>query len=95
MKGTWAHELNKFVYTGARRWLKPGHGYRLEVAAKFFDGVAEHRPRPIHVTARQQLEGAAEYEEWLTHNSRGKNDPPDPSKTHGMKRRSILFDLPY
>ena len=95
MKGIWAHELGKFVYPFGRRWLEDDHPYRSVAAAKFFDGVEETRPRPTHVTAEAQLACAAEYEEWKQHGYRSKHDPPDPSKSHGMKRTSILFRLPY
>jgi hypothetical protein len=46
------------------------------------------------VTMEEQLRNAAEYaawkEAWNKEGSAG-----DPSKAHGIKRRSILFRLPY
>ena len=59
-----------------------------------FNGRTEERGPPSVVTADQQLQRGVEYQDWLASGHRDVSDG-DPSKIYGVKRRSILHDLPY
>jgi hypothetical protein len=59
-----------------------------------FDGQFEFQNKPMTVTIEEQLRRIAKMKEWLEDgNSEGSRG--DPSKVHGVKRRSTLYDLPY
>jgi hypothetical protein len=59
-----------------------------------FNGREETRGKPNVVTVEEQVHRANEYHTWLSAgNKEGGNG--DPSKVHGVKRRSILHNLPY
>lgn len=59
-----------------------------------FNGCVEERGPPRVVTAKEQELRGLQYHDWLGKGNRDGNDG-DPSKIHGVKRRSILNDLPY
>jgi hypothetical protein len=55
-----------------------------------FNGEVENRQQPRPVFVDEQLQHAAHYEVWkAARNKEGASQ--DPSKSHGVKRRSILF----
>ena len=90
--GRYSHDLKKTTYGGQhRKWLDMGHPFRDAMEA--FDGVAEYGLSPARVTAQQILEWAAERESWLK-DGRGVQ-AGDPVRRTGIKRRSLLYDLPY
>jgi hypothetical protein len=59
-----------------------------------FNGRNEFRGKPDVVTGSEQLQRAAEYQTWLADGNK-EGAVGDPSKTHGVKRRSMLHNLPY
>jgi hypothetical protein len=87
-------ELGKQTYGGTRRWLPPNHTYRSGGMKDHFDGKIEVRPKPEAVTVQEQLHHAAEYQAWRDAGNRP-GAPGNPSKVHGVKRKSILNRLPY
>ena len=90
--GRYSHELKKTTYGGQhRKWLDIGHPFRAALEA--FDGVAEYGQTPACATAAQILEWAAERENWL--NDARRVQAADPVRRTGIKRRSLLYDLPY
>jgi len=93
-KGEHSVELGKHTYTQTRRWLTEGHPYKLARMKDHFDGQIETRNKPINVTTEEQLAQAMEYQDWLN-TGNNYNGVGDPSKEHGVKHRSVLYDLPY
>jgi hypothetical protein len=87
-------ELGKQTYGGTRRWLPKNHRYRSDAMKDHFNGIMESRPKPKPVSVEEQLQYAAEYEAWKAAGKR-EGAAGDPSKLHGVKRRSILYKLPY
>ncbi len=73
--------LLKCVYCRFRRWLPK-------------DNKVEYKSRPLMPTIEEILSRAAATTTWVdsgfAHGAQG-----DPSKDHGVKRRSILYYLPY
>ena len=59
-----------------------------------FNGREEDRGKPNVVTAEEQVNRANEYRNWLDEGNK-EGGAGDPSKVHGVKRRSILHNLPY
>lgn len=59
-----------------------------------FDGQMETCSRPQTVSAEEQLKKAMQYQVWLNEGNK-EGAIGDPSKDHGVKRRSLLYDLPY
>ena len=59
-----------------------------------FNGRIEVRGKPNVVNADEQVQRATEYQTWLDAGNK-EGAAGDPSKTHGVKRRSILHNLPY
>jgi hypothetical protein len=87
-------ELGKQTYSGTRRWLPDNHKYRSARMKAHFNGAVENRQKPRAVSIDEQLQYVAEYEAWkAARNKEGASG--DPSKAHGVKRRSILYRLPY
>jgi hypothetical protein len=87
-------ELGKQTYGGTRRWLPPNHTYRSAGMKDHFDGKIEVCPKPEAVTVQEQLCHAVEYQAWRDAGNRP-GVSGDPSKVHGVKRKSILNRLPY
>ena len=56
--------------------------------------VKKNRGKPNVVNAEEQVERAIEYQNWLDEGNK-EGGVGDPSKVHGVKRRSILHNLPY
>jgi hypothetical protein len=59
-----------------------------------FDGRIEERTKPKKVSGEKQLQYADEYEQWKAVGNKD-GAAGDPSKVHGVKRKSILYMLPY
>ena len=93
-RGEHSIELGKQTYTDTRRWLAHDDPWRSCTMKDHFNGRVEERGRPTVVTAEEQIERGVQYQDWL---GKGNKDGSvgDPSKIHGVKRRSILHDLPY
>ena len=90
--GRYSHELRKTTYgCQHRKWLGRGHPFRDAVDA--FDGFPEYGRTPPSVTATQILEWARERDNWLQDERRVQ--AADPVRRTGIKRRSLLYDLPY
>ncbi len=87
--------LLKCVYCGFRRWLPQDHPYQHPRNKKHFDNKVEYKSCPLMPTTKEILSRAATttttwIDSGFAHGAHG-----DPSKDHGVKRRSILYDLPY
>ena len=93
-KGEHSVELGKQTYTDTRRWLPHDHPWRSPTMKDHFNGRNEFRGKPDVVTGSEQLQRAAEYQTWLADGNK-EGAAGDPSKTHGVKRRSMLHNLPY
>jgi hypothetical protein len=61
---------------------------------KHFDNKVEYKSCPLMPTTKEILSWVRTTTTWIdsgfAHGAQG-----DPSKDHGVKRRSILYDLPY
>lgn len=84
--------LKKMVYLGSRRFLSRGHPFRRARAA--FNNEQEMGSLPPRRTGQAILQQGRERAEWLR-NGGNEDSAQDPVKTHGVKRASILFALPY
>jgi hypothetical protein len=87
-------ELGKQTYGGTRHWLPEHHPYRSEEMKGHFTGAVENHGKPRAVLVEEQLQHATEYKEWREAGNR-EGTTGDPSKVHGCKRTSILYQLPY
>ena len=84
--------LNKMIYLGGRRFLAPDHRFRRARAA--FNNHQEWQVGPDRPTGEEVLAwGTAR--STLIADGGVENSNVDPVKLHGVKRRSIFFDLPY
>ena len=92
-KGEHSIELGKQTYTHTRRWLPHDNPWRSTTMKDLFNGREEDRGKPDVVNAEEQVERAIEYQTWLDEGNKGVVG--DPSKVHGVKRKSILHNLPY
>ena len=93
-RGEHSIELGKQTYTDTRRWLPHDDPWRSCRMKDHFNGRLEERGPPRYVTIVEQELRGVQYQDWLEQGNRDGSDG-DPSKTHGVKRRSILNDLPY
>ena len=93
-KGEHSVELGKQTYTDTRRWLPHDDPWRSSTMKEHFNGREEERGKPDVVTAEEQMNRANEYHNWLDEGNK-EGGAGDPSKVHGVKRRSILHNLPY
>jgi hypothetical protein len=59
-----------------------------------FNGKFEHRAKPPQVTGNEILARGMEYACWINIGNRP-SGVGDPCKKHGVKCRSILYNLPY
>lgn len=84
--------LSKMVYLGSRRWLPQEHRFRRARVA--FDGNSERREPPVRPSGHNILRMAEERELYLIDGGH-EDGEDDPVKVHEVKRRSVLFDLPY
>ena len=93
-RGEHSVELGKQTYTDTRRWLPLDDPWRATSMKGLFNGREETRGKPNVVTAEEQVHRANEYQMWLRDGNK-EGAAGDPSKAHGVKRRSILYNLPY
>ena len=84
--------LSKMIYLGGRRYLHADHRFRTARAA--FNNHQEWRLSPETPIGEEVLLWGIQRSEFLN-NGGVENSNMDPVKLHGVKRRSILFDLPY
>ena len=85
-------ELGKQTYGGTKWWLPDDHKYKLP--SNHFNGKIDRRSKSRAVIEEEQLQYASKYKAWKQ--ARNKEGAVgDPSKIHGIKRRSILYWLPY
>ena len=84
--------LRKPLFIGHRRYLSRHHPYRRSTTA--FDGTREFRGPPPRVHATEVIERAEQRVQWLENGGRA-GSRGDPVREHGIKRKSILFSLPY
>jgi len=86
--------LKKCVYCGFQKWLPEDHLYRHLGNKKHFDNKVEYKSHPLMPTTKEILSWATTTTTWINsgfaHGAQG-----DPSKDHGVKRRSIFYDLSY
>ena len=91
----YSRELHKCLYTGSRRWLRSRqHPYRRPGYSAAFGNETESRAQPRRPTTAEILERAEDYKRWLGAGNVAGGEL-DPSRWHGVKRRSCFFDLPY
>ena len=84
--------LKKMIYLGGRRYLHADHRFRRARAA--FNNHQEWRLSPEAPTGEEVLRWGTQRSDFLREGG-VENSNMDPVKLHGVKRRSILFDLPY
>jgi hypothetical protein len=86
----------KQVFLGAHRWTRRNHPYRFNLR---FNGSEEHGTPPRRQTATNVLRGATSRAVYLEGTGDGRPGRPDgmddPYRRFGVRRRSILYDLPY
>ena len=93
-KGEHCVELAKQSYIDTRWWLAHDDPWRSPGMKDHFNGRIELWGKPKRVTANEQVQRATKYQTWLDEGNK-EGTVGDPSKTHGVKRRSILHNLPY
>ena len=93
-RGEHSIELGKQTYTDTRRWLPHDDPWRSTTMKDLFNGREENRGKPNVVNAEEQVQHAIEYKTWLDKGNK-EGAVGDPSKVHGVKRKSILHNLPY
>ena len=93
-KGEHSIEHGKQTYTDTRRWLPHDDPWRSTTMKDLFNGREEDRGKPNVVNAEEQVERALKYQTWLDGGNK-EGVVGDPSKVHGVKRKSILHNLPY
>ena len=84
--------LKKMLYLGNRRWLPEEHRFRRASVA--FDGHTEFCVAPERPSGHEILRMAEERVAFIAGGGRRDGDD-DPVKEHGVKRVSVLYDLPY
>jgi hypothetical protein len=86
----------KQVFLGARRWTRRNHLFRRNLR---FNGHPEHGSAPPRQSAGDVLRSAQSRLEYLQGMDTGRpgrpDGPLDPYRRLGVRRRSVLFDLPY
>lgn len=87
-----AQLLNKMIFLGARRYLAADQRFRR--AKAWFDNHQEWHIAPERPTGDEVLQWGTTRTDFLEVGG-VENSSADPVKLHGVKRRSVLFDLPY
>jgi hypothetical protein len=82
----------KTIFLGNRRWLRRNHQWRAAKAA--FNGRPNHDKAPPRQSGLTVIQRGARREAYLELGGR-ENGKHDPVKRTGVKRISILFQLPY
>lgn len=90
-----SNELGKTIYEGSRRWIRRNHPYRHNFARAHCNNKSENKERPEPQTTTKLLDAASAYTMWIQGKGNRAGSKQDPSKEHGVKRRSCLYDLPY
>jgi hypothetical protein len=70
------------------------HIFRSDGVKDHFNGQIENREMSSRVSVEEQVWYGEEYAAWKAAGNRD-GGAGDPSKKHGVKRNSILFQLPY
>jgi hypothetical protein len=79
---------------GHRRWLRHRHPRRFLWFNNAFDGKPKEKGGPLMVMGSEVIIRSMEYQGWIgARNRLGSTN--DPSKVHGVKQHSILYDFPY
>ena len=87
-----SNALKNMLYLGNRKWLPPNHRFRRTHVS--FDGHQEMRPVPSRPSRHDILHMEEERVAYL--GSGGRQDGEDDLvKQHGVKRVSVLYELPY
>jgi hypothetical protein len=84
-------EKKKVSWTLA--FLARGHPYRRDPNA--FNGQVEFRFAPPRVSIADFLQTTKEHETWLARRTHALEDREDHVHTHGVKKKSLFFCLPY
>jgi len=87
-----ARLLRKMIFLGGRRYLPEDHRFRRARAA--FNLNQEWQLPPQRPTGEEVLRWGCQRSQFLADGG-VENSDCDPMKLHGVKRRSIFFDLPY
>ena len=87
-------ELGKSTYTDTRRWLPHDDPWRYARMKDHFNGRIEQSGPPTVFTAEEQQQRGISHQAWLGAGNKEGSDG-DQLKIYGVKRRSILHDLPY
>ena len=87
-----AQLLSKMIFLGGRRFLGMHHRFRRSLAA--FNNHLELDMAPERPSGREVLQWGTERSEFLAAGGQ-ESSIEDPVKRHDVKRRSLLFDLPY
>ena len=90
--GEHSREAQKTIFLGHRRWLRHNHRWRAARAA--FNGQTNHDATPPRQSGLTVKQRGAWQESFLQLGGRP-NSKHDPVKKTGVKRVSILFQLPY
>ena len=88
----YSKQANKTVFLGHRRWLRRNHRWRSARAA--FNGHVNFGDAPPRQTGLTVIQRGASRAAFLELGGRP-NSKHDPVKRTGVKRISILFNLPY
>jgi hypothetical protein len=95
-RATRGPKKHKQVFVGARRWTRRTHPYRVNLR---FNGAEEHESAPPRQSATDILHGASLRERFLQGLQTGRPGRPDSRRDlyrrHGVRRRSVLYNLPY
>jgi hypothetical protein len=84
------HE-SKIVFGGSKRWTRRNHPYRRNLE---FNGKEEFKGAPVRMASEETIRCTEGRAAFLTEGRRV-NSKDNPIYVHGMKRKSILFELPY
>ena len=88
----YSNVLKKMLYMGGRRLLCGEHRFRRSRQA--FNGLPEFNPPPGRPSGQDILDRGESRAAFLESGGEDEDDE-DPVKVHGVKRASILFQLPY
>ena len=80
------------IYLGGRQYLGDDHRFRRARAS--FNNQQEWQLAPERPTGEEILQWGTQRMEFLI-NGGLENSDEDPVKLHGVKHRSIFFELPY
>ncbi len=75
------------------KYLPKTHPYRQ--VQQPFNGKVENKGAPIRMFTQQIMASADERMAWLVNPRNRARGNLDPIHKHGMKRRNIMFELPY